>query len=151
MRIKERIEKNPIIFFLTVLVSGFLAGIATYQGILKIANLSIVPSAKVEHRRLAIDSRRLESTHWEFIGSRSNQLGGLVFLPNNKLIMYGQIGARAEQQHLNSWELSGSKIVLHYLDNTVVHEGSFTSDNSMNGTANDKNGQSWTWRAEKRF
>jgi hypothetical protein len=38
MNIRERIENNLIVFFLSTLLTGFLAGIATYEGILRITN-----------------------------------------------------------------------------------------------------------------
>jgi hypothetical protein len=42
MSLKERIENNLTIFFLTTLLAGFLAGISAYQGILQISGLETV-------------------------------------------------------------------------------------------------------------
>ncbi|UVC31687.1 hypothetical protein [Pantoea sp. SOD02] len=46
MSIKENIENNLIIWFLTSLLGGFLAGIATYKAIIEIAHLEVVPQGQ---------------------------------------------------------------------------------------------------------
>ena len=40
--LKERIENNLVVFFLTILVAGFLAGVGAYQGVLKIVDYTSV-------------------------------------------------------------------------------------------------------------
>ena len=47
MTLRERVENNLVIFFLGVLVVGFLAGITVYEGIIEIANLSVVSKHKI--------------------------------------------------------------------------------------------------------
>ena len=42
MSLREKLENNIVIFFLTTLLTGFLAGIGTYQAILKITGLEVV-------------------------------------------------------------------------------------------------------------
>ena len=42
MTLKERIENNLAIWFLGAIVTGFLAGVGAYQGILSIAQLEVV-------------------------------------------------------------------------------------------------------------
>ena len=46
MNIRERIETNLVIFFLATLFIGFLAGIGTYEAILKIALLKVISEAE---------------------------------------------------------------------------------------------------------
>lgn len=42
MSLKQRIEESPVIYFLGALVTGYLAGIGTYDAILRIAKLDTV-------------------------------------------------------------------------------------------------------------
>jgi hypothetical protein len=51
MSLREKIEDNLTIWLLTMLVTGFVAGIATYKAILEIAQLEVVPKAKAEQLR----------------------------------------------------------------------------------------------------
>lgn len=43
MGLKERIENHPVVLFSVVAIASFLAGLATYEGILRIAHLEVVP------------------------------------------------------------------------------------------------------------
>lgn len=51
MKIRERIEDNLTIFFLATLLTGFLAGIGTYEAILNIAHLKVISEDKYEQRK----------------------------------------------------------------------------------------------------
>ena len=42
MKLKERVENNIVVFLLGALLTGFLAGIGVYKGILEIAKLDVV-------------------------------------------------------------------------------------------------------------
>lgn len=44
VKLKEKIENNLVIFFLGTLLTGFLAGLGTYQGALKLVDYEAVPS-----------------------------------------------------------------------------------------------------------
>ena len=48
MTIKEKIEKSITLTIISFSLASFLAGIATYKGIIEIADLSVI--AKVEHK-----------------------------------------------------------------------------------------------------
>lgn len=48
MNLKAKIENNITIWFLGTLLTGFLAGIATYTAVLKIAQLTVVSQDKYE-------------------------------------------------------------------------------------------------------
>ncbi len=50
MNLKEKIENNLTIWILGVLLTGFLAGLGTYKGILKIANLEVVSKSKTKSK-----------------------------------------------------------------------------------------------------
>ena len=43
MGIRERIQDDPVVWFLGTLVTGFLSGLGAYQGTLKIMHLEVVP------------------------------------------------------------------------------------------------------------
>jgi hypothetical protein len=49
MTVRERVENNLVVWHLGTLLTGFLAGIATYRGILEIAQLAVVPKSKLEN------------------------------------------------------------------------------------------------------
>ncbi len=51
MGIKQKVEENLTIWLLGILLAGFLAGLATYQGILEIAQLTPVPSNTVTQQK----------------------------------------------------------------------------------------------------
>ena len=42
MELKKRIENHIVVFFLSAIVTGFLAGIGAYQSILRIAKLKVI-------------------------------------------------------------------------------------------------------------
>jgi len=48
MSLKDKIENNLTIWFLGALLAGFLSGIATYKGILEIAQLKVISAGKLE-------------------------------------------------------------------------------------------------------
>ena len=48
MKLKERVENNPVVWLLGALVTGFGAGIGTYEGILRIAHLEVVSAMNSE-------------------------------------------------------------------------------------------------------
>ena len=50
MGFKDKIENNITLFFLGVLLTGFLAGIGTYKAILEIAKLEVVPENIINQR-----------------------------------------------------------------------------------------------------
>lgn len=56
MDIKSRIEQNLVITFLSVLLTGFLAGIATYNGIQEMAELNMVSEIEIERFKTLEDS-----------------------------------------------------------------------------------------------
>lgn len=44
VKLKDKIENNLVVFFLATLLTGFLAGLGTYQGALKLIDYETVPS-----------------------------------------------------------------------------------------------------------
>lgn len=52
------IKDSPVVFFLGAIVTGFLAGVAAYKGILEIAQLETI--SKQEHLALEGDKRQLQ-------------------------------------------------------------------------------------------
>ena len=40
--LKERVENNLVVLFLAAIVTGFLSGIAAYQGVLKISGQTTI-------------------------------------------------------------------------------------------------------------
>lgn len=67
LKLKERIENNLVVFFLATLLSGFLSGIGTYQGLLKLIDYEAVPirsqqALKDELASVKVTAERLEKT-----------------------------------------------------------------------------------------
>lgn len=48
MSLKNKVENHPLVFFFSTLCAGFIAGLATYQTILSIANLDTVRKNEYE-------------------------------------------------------------------------------------------------------
>ena len=66
MTLRERVENNAAVFFLATLVIGFLAGLGTYEAILRMADLAPTSRAEIARMRrdgveLAEANRRLEA------------------------------------------------------------------------------------------
>jgi len=70
MPLKEKIENNAAIFLLGALVTGFLAGVSTYQAILKIAKLEVVHESSL--RTTGRDGQVTEIVN-KFIGDFKNE------------------------------------------------------------------------------
>lgn len=53
MNLRNRLENNLVVFFFSTLLTGFLAGIATYEGILRIAQIHRMTEAQyLEYQEL---------------------------------------------------------------------------------------------------
>ena len=50
--IKDVIENDPVVIFLTAIVVGFLAGIGTYEGALRLTDRQTESSAKISEYKL---------------------------------------------------------------------------------------------------
>lgn len=58
MGLKETVEKNAVIWFLATLLAGFLAGIGTYEGILRITGQTIVDKGDWDKSHKEIEGLR---------------------------------------------------------------------------------------------
>ena len=54
--LKEKVENNVVVWLLGTLLTGFLAGIATYQGALKIMNLETISSDRLKQLEKSVTS-----------------------------------------------------------------------------------------------
>jgi hypothetical protein len=67
MSFKERIEDNAALWLLGTLLTGFIAGLGAYKGILEIAQLAVVPktsdvvSLRQENQRLKYEAEHLKA------------------------------------------------------------------------------------------
>jgi len=78
MRLNKLIQKNLVIWFLGTLLTGFLAGVGTYNAILEIANLTTISRDSKE--RLLSSEAALEDARekkwdllFELLRARSNK------------------------------------------------------------------------------
>lgn len=62
--IKERVENNLIVYFLGTLLTGFLSGVATYQGALKLVDYSPVPQAEYSRLKALAAEPRQSPQRW---------------------------------------------------------------------------------------
>lgn len=51
MGLRQKVDNHPVVFFLSALLSGFVAGLGCYHGILKIAHLQVVPESELSSDR----------------------------------------------------------------------------------------------------
>jgi hypothetical protein len=79
--LKERIENNLTVWFLGILLAGFLAGLGTYKGILEIAHLQVVTQGSEDKN--ASDRYWLKITNVSF-----DKAGGVV----NGIRVHGHAG-----------------------------------------------------------
>jgi hypothetical protein len=63
--LKERIENNLIVFFLATLLSGFLAGLGTYQGALKLVDYTPTSNDSLRALREELERKKQEVTALE--------------------------------------------------------------------------------------
>ena len=56
--LKERIENNLVVFFLATLLSGFLAGLATYQGALKLVDYTPTSNDSLRALREELEKKK---------------------------------------------------------------------------------------------
>ena len=59
MGLKERIENNLVIWFLGALLTGFLSGVGTYEAVLRIAHLDVVPANSYLKKEMLRDNKLL--------------------------------------------------------------------------------------------
>jgi hypothetical protein len=65
LKLRERVENHPVVFFLTALLAGFLSGLATYQGALKIIDYTPVANAEYKHlQEIATANSSQASQRW---------------------------------------------------------------------------------------
>lgn len=85
--IREKIEQNFTIWFLGTLITGFIAGISVYKGILEIAKLQVISTSNLENKA----KRILElETKLEKAKSRINELEKSLNLISGKKESPGQ-------------------------------------------------------------
>jgi len=110
MSFRERVENNAVVFFLTALVTGFLTGVGTYEAILRLAQLQVVPQTRFaellegdkELQRLRETNARLMSEHQsdatsQLVGSWSNDD------PNTGGITRFQFAKLDDQIQVHAW------------------------------------------------
>jgi hypothetical protein len=61
MSIKQSIEENSIIWLLTALLTGFLAGIGTYKSVLEIAKLEVISKYDIDQNKKTIEAMEAEN------------------------------------------------------------------------------------------
>jgi hypothetical protein len=66
MGLKERIENNAVVWFLGAVVACFLAGIGTYEGILRIAKLEVVSQDRQQRYEMLVTKDRFMSLYLRF-------------------------------------------------------------------------------------
>lgn len=59
-KLKERIENNPAVFFLTAVVAGFVSGIGAYEALLRITNQEAVASEHLQALNSQVSNLKLK-------------------------------------------------------------------------------------------
>jgi hypothetical protein len=78
MNLKDLVENNPVMLSLSLLIAGFLSGIATYEAILRIARLEPVATSELAEREAKISQLTKEAI-------QSAQDNSLLKLENKNL------------------------------------------------------------------
>jgi chromosome segregation ATPase len=94
--LRERVENHPVVFFLTALIAGFVAGLATYQGAIKLIDYTALPT--VEYKRLQALSAQFDLAQKEIATLKSE----LVRAHEQSTVMASQ--NLKLQQHLQGVE-----------------------------------------------
>lgn len=83
MNLREKVENNLTIWLLSALLAGFLAGVGTYESVLKIAQLEVIPKGQVDALRKQKDALDSKSTARVTTEADTNRLGRdyAVFFP----------------------------------------------------------------------
>lgn len=66
MGLRERIENNVTVWFLGAVVTGFVAGIGTYESVLRIAHLEVVTQAQQEQHEMLLTKDRFLSLYLRY-------------------------------------------------------------------------------------
>lgn len=65
MTFRERVEESPVFWLLSALFAGFLAGLGTYESILRIAHLEVISKAEAANLRKTAEPRGGGLTAWK--------------------------------------------------------------------------------------
>ena len=66
MGLKERVENNAVIWFLGAIISGFLAGIGVYEGVLRIAKLEVISQDREQRYEMLLTKDRFLSLYLRY-------------------------------------------------------------------------------------
>lgn len=111
MSLKEKIENNIALWTLSTLLAGFLAGIATYEGVLKIGKLKVISISEynslnqnnrpnVNHSTQQIALNRLVSEKLEWALKETGGKSGTT-LDENDEIQYNRLKKAVFQEMLS--------------------------------------------------
>ena len=66
MSLKERVEQNVVVWFLGAIVTGFLAGIGTYEAVLRIAKLEVMSQNQRQRYEMLLIKDRFQSLYLRY-------------------------------------------------------------------------------------
>ena len=85
----------------------------------------------------------LNNTIWHYMDNDAEY--DIEFLPNSKLTL---IGHPNDTDFSNeSWSQKDDVVYIYFNNEFATYEGKFSGRNIISGTANNKNGQKWQWKA----
>lgn len=92
------------------------------------------------------DPTSLYGTTWKGKDSTGDPL--IVNFAADGSFTYINTGVPDDSTHAETWKLEGMKITLSFNDGFAIYQG-LLDDDTMNGSATNTKGQSWTWTMTK--
>ncbi|MEO6115191.1 MAG: hypothetical protein ABIP33_02305 [Pseudolysinimonas sp.] len=104
------------------------------------------PSASPSDEFTDPDPASLYNTTWS--GSESDGYILTVHFAADGTFTYTNTGVPDDPSHNETWKLEGMKITMSFNDDFAIRQG-LLDDNTMNGSASNTKGESWTWTMTK--
>ena len=104
------------------------------------------PSASPSDDYADPDPASLYGTTWS--GPESDGYVLTVHFDADGTFTYTNTGVPDDPSHNETWKLEGMKITMLFNDGYAIRQG-LLDDDTMNGSASNKKGESWTWTMTK--
>ena len=104
------------------------------------------PSGSPDDEFADPDPKSLYGTTWSGSDSTGDPL--IVNFAADGTFTYVNTGVPDDSTHGESWKLEGMKITLSFNDGFAIYQG-LLDDDTMNGSASNTKGETWTWTMTK--
>lgn len=159
MSLKERIQTNPVIWFLSSVIAAFSLGFTSYRTIVETSDQEIITRSKYEEYEKALldlsqvtdrlkscqqkivnagldPKNEYEYTFWKFRNQNANW-AGIILLPKNRLL-FATAPSDLDYQKSNFWTIENNTLIMkvRWPNGFIEYSGSIgESDKIVNGTS----------------